>query len=158
VEGRRPGASGLGEGDQGHLHGSALLRTGSIERRNVMNTMTCKKEDTTHCFVFEGKMALPNQYFVGRLGSKFIIALRDRKKVMGLRGASGEKTFEPPRGYCHICQTKIDENWVALGSEGERVNGTIVRSPGRRRSKRVPYSLGQIKLEGADTPLTHIVE
>ena len=123
-----------------------------------MTTMTCKKEDTTHCFVFEGKMALPNQYFVGRLGSKFIIALRDRKKVMGLQCPKCEKTFVPPREYCHICQTKIDENWVELGSEGELVNYTIVRYPGRHLPKKVPYILGQIKLEGADTPLTHIVE
>ncbi len=123
-----------------------------------MTTMTCKKEDTTNCFVFEGKMALPNQYFVGRLGSKFIIALRDKKKIMGLKCPKCKKTFVPPREYCHFCQTKIDENWVELGNEGVLVNYAVVRYLGKHLPKKVPYILGQIKLKGADTPLTHIVE
>ena len=123
-----------------------------------MNTPTCKKEDLTNCFVIEGKMALPNQYFAGKLGSKFIIALRDDKKILGITCPKCKKTFIPPREYCHFCATKIDENWVELGNEGELVNYAVVRYPGKYLPKKVPYILGQIKLKGADTPLTHIVE
>ena len=43
--------------------------------------MTICREDTKDCFVLEGKMALPNQYFAGSLGSQFLIAIRDRKKI-----------------------------------------------------------------------------
>jgi hypothetical protein len=102
-------------------------------------------------------MALPNQYFAGRLGSKFIIALRDKKKITGVRCETCSITFIPPREYCEHCWTKISENWVDLGNEGELVNYTVVRYNDKHLPKKAPYILGQIKLTGADTPLTHIV-
>jgi hypothetical protein len=103
-------------------------------------------------------MALPNQYFVGRLGSKFIIALRDKKKILGVKCNKCKKVFIPPREYCEHCWVKIDENLVTLGNEGELVNFTVVRYSDKHLPKKAPYILGQIKLQGADTPLTHIVE
>lgn len=120
--------------------------------------MTVCREEKRDCFVLEGKMALPNQYFAGRLGSKFIISLRDRRKILGLRCDPCGITFIPPREYCERCWTKIAENWVELKPEGELVNFAVVRYGGRHLPKKTPYILGQIRLEGADTPLTHIVE
>ena len=115
------------------------------------------KEDRSNCFVLEGKMALPNQYFAGRLGSQFIIALRDGKKITGVRCEKCNKTFIPPREYCELCWTKIADKHIDLGSEGELVNYTVVRYNDKHLPKKAPYILGQIKLTGADTPLTHIV-
>jgi uncharacterized OB-fold protein len=114
-------------------------------------------QDTNNCFVLEGKMALPNQYFAGRLGSQFIIALRDKKKITGVRCKKCNITFIPPREYCEHCWTKIAENRVDLGNEGELVNYTVVRYNDRHLPGKAPYILGQIRLTGADTPLTHIV-
>ena len=116
------------------------------------------KEDKRNCFVLEGKMALPNQYFAGRLGSRFIIALRDKKKITGVRCKKCNQTFIPPREYCEHCWTEISENWVDLGREGELVNYTVIRYGDRHLPRKAPYILGQIRLKGADTPLTHIVE
>jgi uncharacterized OB-fold protein len=115
-------------------------------------------EDKRNCFVLEGKMALPNQYFAGRLGSRFIIDLRDKKKITGVRCKKCNKTFIPPREYCEHCWTKISENWVDLGREGELVNYTVIRYGDRHLPRKAPYILGQILLKGADTPVTHIVE
>jgi hypothetical protein len=115
------------------------------------------KEDTNNCFVLEGKMALPNQYFAGRLGSQFIIDLRDGKKITGVRCEKCNKTFTPPREYCELCWTKIADKHVDLGNEGELVNYAVVRYNDKHLPKKAPYILGQIKLTGADTPLTHIV-
>jgi hypothetical protein len=102
-------------------------------------------------------MALPNTFFVGRTGSKFIIAMRDKKKIMGLKCKKCNKVFVPAREYCIHCWSKIDENWVELGNEGELVNYTVAHYQDRHLPKKVPYILGQIKLQGADTPLTHVV-
>jgi uncharacterized OB-fold protein len=115
------------------------------------------REEKRDCFVLEGKMALPNQYFAGRLGSRFIIALRDRKKIMGLKCDTCGKTFVPPREYCVTCWKKIADNWVEVGPEGELVNFTVIRYGDRHLPKKPPYILGQIRLQGADTPLTHIL-
>lgn len=120
--------------------------------------MAIHKEDTKHCFVQEGRMALPNQYFAGRVGSKFIIALRDEKKILGVKCTKCNKVFIPPREYCERCMSKLDENWVELSNEGAITNFTVVRYNDKHLSKKAPYILALIKLDGADTPFPHIVE
>ncbi len=103
-------------------------------------------------------MALPNQYYAGRVGSKFIVSLRDDRKILGVRCPRCAKTFVPPREYCEVCWSKLDENWVELGDTGEVVSFTVVRYRDRHLPKRPPYVLAMIRLDGADTPLVHILE
>lgn len=119
--------------------------------------MTCNAENIKDCFVIEAKMALPNQYFVGRIGSKWIIAMRDKKKITGLKCEKCSITYIPPREHCNQCGAKIADNWVDVGTTGELVNFTVVRYNDKHTPRKAPYVLGQIKLDGADTPLTHIV-
>ncbi len=118
----------------------------------------CKNEITKDCKVMEGKMALPNQYFVGRVGSKFIIALRDEHKILGVKCEKCDKVFIPPREYCEKCLSKLDENWVELSNEGVITNYTVVHYSDKHLPRRSPYILALIKLDGADTPFPHIVE
>lgn len=119
--------------------------------------MANKKIDTKDCFILEGKMALPNQHFVGRLGSKFIIALRDNNKILGIRCEKCQKTFIPPREYCEHCWSNLSDHWVELENEGTLVNFTVVRYNDKHLPRKAPYVLGQIKIKGSDTPLTHII-
>lgn len=116
------------------------------------------KKNMDECFVQEGKMSLPNQYFAGRVGSKFIIALRDEKKILGVRCPECGLVYCPPREYCDVDMTKLDENWVELASEGEIANFTIVNYHDKHLPRRPPFVLALIKLDGADTPVGHIVE
>jgi len=116
-----------------------------------------KEENIKDCFVLEAKMALPNQYFVGRIGSKWIIAMRDKKKITGLRCEKCKVTYVPPRVYCNRCGAKIADNWVDVAATGKLVNYTVVRYNDRHLPRKAPYVLGQIKLDKTDTPLTHIV-
>ena len=117
-----------------------------------------KSTNLEDCFVMEGKMSLPNQYFAGRVGSKFIIALRDDKKILGVRCPVCDKVYCPPREYCDIDLTKLDENWVELGDEGEIANFTVVNYNDKHLPRKAPFVLALIKVDGADTPLGHIVE
>lgn len=110
------------------------------------------------CFVVPGKMALPNQYFAGRVGSKFIISLRDSKKILGVKCPKCKTVYVPPMEYCERDMTKIDENWVELGNEGLITNYTVVNYNDRHLPRKAPYILAMIKLDKADTPLVHIVE
>ncbi len=105
-----------------------------------------------------GKMALPNQYFAGRVGSKFIIALRDENKILGVRCEKCDKVFVPPREYCEKCLSKLDESWVELSNEGVVTNYTVVNYNDKHLPRRAPYILALIKVDGADTPFPHIVE
>lgn len=116
------------------------------------------KKNFDDCFVMEGKMSLPNQYFAGRVGSKFIIALRDEKKILGVKCPECNKVYCPPREYCEKDLTKLDENWVELASEGEITNFTVVSYNDKHLPRRAPFVLALIKVDGADTPFGHIVE
>ena len=103
-------------------------------------------------------MALPNQYFAGSVGSKFIISLRDAKKILGVKCNKCNKVYVPPREYCEKDLEKLDENWVELGNEGVVTNYTIVNYFDKHLPIKPPYILALIKVDGADTPFAHIVQ
>ncbi len=111
-----------------------------------------------NCFVVDSKLALPYTYFAGRVGSKFITTMRDEKKIMGIKCNSCNKVYVPPRQNCDVCMEDIKDNWVDLKDTGEITNFTIVRYEDKHLPKKPPYVLALIKLEGADSPMAHIVE
>jgi len=116
-----------------------------------------RREDTSDCFVMPGKMVLPVQYFAGRAGSQFIISLRDERKILGVKCPQCKKVYVPPREYCEKDFTKLDENWVEVGNQGVVANFTVVHYNDKHLPLKAPYILALIKLDGADTPIAHIV-
>lgn len=120
--------------------------------------MTICNENKKNCFIVEGKMSLPNQYFAGRVGSKFIVSLRDHHKILGVKCKNCNKVFVPPREYCERCLEKLDEQWVELSNEGVVTNYTVVCYNDHHLPRHAPYILALIKIDGADTPFPHIVE
>lgn len=114
--------------------------------------------DTTDCYTIEGKLALPYTYFAGRVGSTFITTMRDKKKIMGVKCNLCNKVFVPPRQTCERCMEDIRNNWVDLKPFGELVNFTVVRYDDKHLPRKAPFVLGLIQLEGADSPMVHIVE
>jgi len=117
-----------------------------------------KNFDTTDCYVIEGKLALPYTYFAGRVGSTFITTIRDKQKIMGVKCNACDKVFVPPRQTCERCLEDIRDNWVELGNTGEVVNFTVVRYDDRHLPRKAPFALAMVKLDGADTPMVHILE
>ncbi len=113
---------------------------------------------TDDCHVVEGKLALPYQYFAGRTGSRFLISLRDEKKIMGIRCNQCDTVFVPPRQTCERCFADITDNWVDVGTKGTVTGYTIIRYEEPYQPIKPPYILAQIKLDGADTPITHIIK
>jgi uncharacterized OB-fold protein len=110
------------------------------------------------CFVVDGKLALPYQYFAGRTGSRFLISLRDEKKIKGVRCEKCDKVFVPPRSTCERCFSEISDNWVELKNKGTVTGFTVVRFKEPYQPAEPPYILALIQLDGADTPLAHIVK
>lgn len=111
-----------------------------------------------NCFTVEGKLALPYQYFAGRTGSRFLISLRDEKKIKGLECKKCKKVFVPPRSTCEVCFEDISRNWVDLKNTGVVTGFTIVRYEEPHQPMKPPYILGLVKLDGADTPMAHIIK
>ncbi|MCP4728320.1 MAG: Zn-ribbon domain-containing OB-fold protein [bacterium] len=117
-----------------------------------------KKTENSDSFVVDGKLALPYTYFAGRVGSKFLTTIRDEKKIMGIKCNTCNKVYIPPRQNCDVCMEDIKDNWVDVKDTGEITNFTIVRYEDKHLPKKPPYVLAMIKLEGADSPMAHIVE
>jgi uncharacterized OB-fold protein len=111
-----------------------------------------------NCFIVEGRMALPNTYFAGRVGSKFIISIRDRHQILGVKCGKCNRVYVPPREHCERCLEKLDDRWVNVSSEGGITNYTVVHYNERHLPRKAPYVLALIRLDGADTPFAHIVE
>ena len=117
--------------------------------------MNTKYEDS---FVVEGKLALPYQYFAGRTGSRFITTIRDKKKIMGLKCDSCGKVFVPPRSTCERCFVDISDNWVDVKHTGTVTGFTVIRYKEPHQPCDPPYIQALVRLDGADTPLVHIVK
>lgn len=109
-------------------------------------------------FVVEGKLALPYKYFAGRTGSAFLIALRDEKKILGVRCPECRKVYVPPRSTCERHVTTRLTEWVPLSGEGVVTAFTVVRYAEPYQPVKPPYILALIKLAGADTAFAHIVK
>ena len=115
-------------------------------------------EEHKYCSVMKGKLALPYQYIAGRVGSKFLISLRDKKQILGVKCDKCNRVFVPPRQTCERCFENLADKWVVLGNTGEVANFTVVRYNDRHLPRKAPFVLALIKLDGADTPLAHVLE
>jgi len=117
-----------------------------------------KNFDTSDCYTIQGKLALPYTYFAGRVGSKFTTTIRDKQKIMGVKCNTCNKVFVPPRQTCERCMEDIRDNWVELKNNGAVTNFTVVRYDDKHLPRKAPFILAMIRLDGADTPMTHILE
>ncbi len=115
-------------------------------------------EEKDYCYTIPGKMALPYQYFAGATGSKFIVALRDEKKILAVKSASSGRTLLPPRQVDDLTFENLSDSWVEVGNEGVVTGFTVVRYAEPYQPKEPPFVLALIKLDGADTAITHLLE
>ncbi|MFN7973163.1 MAG: SCP2 sterol-binding domain-containing protein [Acidobacteriota bacterium] len=110
------------------------------------------------CSLKDGLLALPYQYFAGRTGSRFLIALRDARQIRGVRCDRCAITYVPPRQTCDRCFADLTRSWVDLPSTGTVEGFTVIRYEGQHLPRKPPYILALVKIDGADTPIAHIVD
>ncbi|MFX1379807.1 MAG: Zn-ribbon domain-containing OB-fold protein [Promethearchaeota archaeon] len=83
--------------------------------------------------------------------SKFFIELMKNKKLLGTKCTKCGKTWMPPRINCSDCYTTAD--WVELKQTGTIEVSTIVWYTTSAFIKAIPYGIGFIKLDNAETAL-----
>jgi uncharacterized OB-fold protein len=108
-------------------------------------------------FVVEGTFALPYNYFAGRVGSTWLVALRDEQKIYGVRHPQTGKVFVPPRQVDEKDFTDLTGDWVEVGPEGRVTGFTVIRYREPYQPLPVPFGLALIQLDGADTSIVHVV-
>ncbi len=107
--------------------------------------------------IYKSKINVPYHWWAGETASKFFIALRDEKKILGTKCPRCGKTYLPPRKHCPLC-FNVHTEWVAIAQEGEVVSFTIARKPRVSFVKTAPVVFALVKLDGADTAILHYLE
>jgi hypothetical protein len=94
-------------------------------------------------------------YSYGRI-SRFFQELKDNKRIMGTKCLTCGTTFCPPTSECPRCWEPSE--WVEVGPQGTLLHYTVIGLPPLFVKKPVPFTLGLIKLDGADTGLICFVD
>ena len=81
--------------------------------------------------------------------SKFFIELMNNKKIHGTKCKKCGKVWMPPRINCSDCFANTE--WVELKTSGEIMISTIAWFTTSAFIASVPYAMGFVKIDGADT-------
>jgi len=112
--------------------------------------------ENRHAYEVPGKLEIPYKYYAGETGSEFLTALRDKKIIMAARCDRCKVTYLPPRSVCSRCYKRIDK-WKKAGPGGTVTSFTVVRYHEPHHPVRPPFIMALIKLDGADTAITHLL-
>ena len=115
-----------------------------------------KSLEELEAFVVEGKVCIPMTYSAGAVGSRFLIELRDNKRIMGLRCPKCNTVYVPPRSTCESCFGELNE-WVEVSHEGAVLTYTVVCQPSPMLPAEPPIIYGIIRLDGAGTGFVHLL-
>ena len=109
--------------------------------------------------VYNSKINVPYSWWAGDTASKFYLTLRDEKKITGTKCTACNKVFLPPRKVCPLCFTENAE-WVNISDEGTVLTFSVARRQlaAIPQDRKVPVIWGLIKLDGADTGITHFID
>jgi uncharacterized OB-fold protein len=120
-----------------------------------MATVTEKMEGKD-VWIYHGQIYIPNTYAAGAVGSQFLIALRDKKTIMGTRCPTCNRVYVPARSVCKDCFGQLDE-WVEVSDKGTLLTYTVCQQSSRVQPVEPPIVYGIIQLDGADTGIVHML-
>lgn len=102
-------------------------------------------------------LQVPFNYSAGPIASRFLIAMRDEKKILGIHCPKCRTVYVPPRGTCGKCLAEMTD-WVELKGRGKIQSFTSVnyKEP-THPSHPEKFILAIIKPDGADTGITHLI-
>ncbi len=107
-------------------------------------------------WIYHGQVNIPNSYSAGAVGSRFLIELRDKKRIMGTRCPACNRVYVPARSICKDCFAQLDE-WVEVSNKGTVLTYSIEYEPKPIQPVEPPVIYGIIQLDGADTGLVHML-
>lgn len=106
--------------------------------------------------VYQGRIKVPYTWSVGEVGSRFLSELRENRKIFGKRCPACHRVLVPARKICGRCFRETGD-WVEVKDEGAVLTFTVVRYPSPVQPLKPPFGYGIIKLDGADTGMTHLL-
>jgi uncharacterized OB-fold protein len=107
-------------------------------------------------WLYHGQIYIPNTYSAGAVGSRFLIELRDNKRIMGIRCPACNRVYVPARSVCKDCFAQLNE-WVEVSDKGTLLTYTVCHQPNRVQPMEPPLIYGIIQLDGADNGFVHML-
>ena len=107
-------------------------------------------------WVYHGQIYIPNTYSAGAVGSRFLIELRDNKKIMGTRCPICNLVYVPARSVCRDCFGELSE-WVEVSHKGTLLTYTVACESNPIQPVSTPIVYGIVQLDGADTGFVHML-
>ena len=107
-------------------------------------------------WVYHGQIYIPNTYSAGAVGSRFLIELRDNKKIMGTRCPTCNLVYVPARSVCRDCFGELSE-WVEVSQKGTLLTYTVTYQSNPVQPVSTPIVYGIVQLDGADTGFVHML-
>jgi hypothetical protein len=107
-------------------------------------------------WLYHGQIYIPNTYSAGAVGSRFLIELRDNKRIMGIRCPTCNRVYVPARSVCKDCFAQLNE-WVEVSDKGTLLTYTVCHQPNRVQPMEPPLVYGIIQLDGADNGFVHML-
>ena len=120
-----------------------------------MQTVTEKLEGMD-VWIYHGQVYIPNTYSAGAIGSRFLIELRDKKRIMGTRCPACNRVYVPARSICKDCFGQLDE-WVEVSDRGTVLTYAVDHESKPIQPVEPPIIYGIIQLDGADTGFVHML-
>jgi uncharacterized OB-fold protein len=120
-----------------------------------MAIVTEKLEDRD-VWIYHGQIYIPNTFSAGAVGSRFLIELRDKKRIMGMRCPACNRVYVPARSICKDCYGQLDE-WVEVSDKGTVLTYATDYETKSIQPTGTPIVYGIIQLDGADTGFVHML-
>lgn len=106
-------------------------------------------------------LSLTWRYAAGSQFTRFFRALKEDGRILALRCPRCRRVYLPPRPLCGNCFRRMEE-WVSVGPQGTLRAFTVVYfpflDPTTGQPRPVPFGMGLIQLDGADTTLNHYLD
>jgi uncharacterized OB-fold protein len=120
-----------------------------------MDKVTEKLEEMD-VWLYHGQINIPNTYSAGAVGSRFLVELRDKKRIMGTKCPTCNRVYVPARSICKDCFGQLDE-WVEVSNKGTVLTYSVEYGSKPTQPVDPPIIYGIILLDGADTGLVHML-
>lgn len=120
-----------------------------------MAIVTEKLEDRD-VWIYHGQIYIPNTFSAGAVGSRFLIELRDKKRITGMRCPACNRVYVPARSICKDCYGQLDE-WVEISDKGTVLTYATDYETKSIQPTGTPIIYGIIQLDGADTGFVHML-
>lgn len=95
-------------------------------------------------------------YDAGAVRSKFLIELRDNRRITGTKCPACNLVYVPARSSCNKCFSALND-FVEVADQGTLITYTVVNDAQPFYPSNPPFIFGIIKLDGADTGLVHLI-